>query len=91
MAKNLPNMPTVVRQRLEPVIPGRPTVSAATHLNRPVAEFDYDALGKAVARALRAEGVGADIDIHVAPTPGMSESRLARKVKRELDRYREMP
>jgi len=86
MAKALPHMPPVVRQRLEPVIPGS-TVSSPTHLNRPVAEFDYDRMAKAIAKAIREEGLGADIDITVPPAPGMSESQLARKVAREMGRW----
>lgn len=86
MAKNLPHMPTVVRQRLEPVIPSS-QISRPTHANVPVAEFDYGRMAKALAKELREAGLGADIDITVPPAPGMSESRLARKVAREMGRW----
>lgn len=91
LSQSLPHMPTTVRQRLEPVIPGaQHQISAATHLNRPVTEIDYKTLGREVARALKEAGVGGG-EINVHPTPGMDETRLARKVAREIDRYRGMP
>lgn len=92
LSQSLPHMPTTVRQRLEPVIPGASNhqISAATHLNTPVFEIDYKALGREVAKAMKEAGVGGG-DVHVHPTPGMDEARLARKVARETNRYRGMP
>jgi hypothetical protein len=87
LSQSLPHMPTVVRQRLEPAIPGpEHRISRPTHLNVPYVEIDYDRLGAAVARALRQSGAGADVDIHVHPAPGMSEAQLVRRAKRELGR-----
>jgi hypothetical protein len=88
LAQSLPHMTPTVRQRLEPVISGSEhRISAPTHLNRPVAEFDYEQMATALAKALREYGLGADVDINVTATPGMSESQLARKMAREMGRY----
>jgi hypothetical protein len=86
LSKSLPHMPPVIRHRLEPVIPGH-EISRPTHLNVPAAEFDYERMAKALAKAMREEGLGADVDIHLAPTPGMSESQFSRKVAREMGRF----
>lgn len=86
LAEGLPHMPTVVRQRLEPVIPGH-EITRPTHANVSVADFDYDRMAKAIARELREAGMGADVDIEVKAAPGMSESQLARKVAREMGRW----
>jgi hypothetical protein len=88
LAQSLPHMTPTVRQRLEPVLPGpEHRISAPTHLSRPVAEFDYEQMATALAKALREYGLGADVDINVTATPGMSESQLARKMAREMGRY----